>query len=59
MIFTYQYVMLLKKIQKYFKDFIGISSINPHETSLVLGEPNRLNGWLHTFNATVTPKKVS
>jgi len=39
---------------------VGISSANPHETSLVhLGEPSGLQGLLHMLNATVIPTKVS
>jgi len=50
----------LKRIQKYSKDFVGISSSNPYETSLVhLGEPRGLKGLLHKVNATVIPTKVS
>lgn len=41
-------------------DFVGMSSGNPHETSLVLlGPPVGLKGLLHTLNATVIPTKVS
>ena len=43
-----------------FRDFVGISSANPHETLLVLlGEPSGLKGLLHTLNATVIATKVS
>jgi len=28
------HMLCLKKIQKYFKDFVVISSVNPHEASL-------------------------
>ena len=42
-----------------FWDFVGISSANPHETSLVhLGELSGLKGLLHTA-ATVIPTTVS
>jgi len=44
----------------FFWDFVGISSANPHETSLVhLGKPSGLKGLLHTLNAIVIPTKVS
>jgi len=44
----------------FFKDFVGISSANPHETLLVhLGEPRGLKGLSHMLNATVIPTKVS
>jgi len=43
-----------------FLDFVGISSANPHETSLVhLGEPSSLKGLLHMLNTTVIPTTVS
>ena len=49
-----------EEIQKYFKDFVGISSANPHETSIIhLGELKGLKGWLHMSNAAVIPTKVS
>jgi len=52
--------LLLKKIQKYFKYFVGISSTNTNETSLVqLGEQSGSKGLLHTLNATMIPTKVS
>jgi len=39
---------------------VGISSANPHETSLVhLGEPSGLKGLLHTLNATVIPTTMT
>ena len=39
---------------------MGISSADPHETSLVhLGEPRDLKGLLHMLNATAIPGKVS
>ena len=35
---------------------MGISSANPHETSLIhLGDPSGLKSLLHTLNATVIP----
>jgi len=50
----------LKKIDKYFKDLVGIFFTNPHETSLNhLGEPKDLKGLLHMLNAIVIPTKVS
>jgi len=49
-----------EKIQKYFKGFVGISSANLYETSLVhLGEPRDLKGLLHTLNVIVIPATVS
>lgn len=43
-----------------FLDFVGVSFVNPDETSLVqLGEPIGLNGLLHTLNATMILTKVS
>ena len=43
----------------FFKDFVGVSSANPHKTLLVhLGEPMGLKGLFHTLNATAIPAKV-
>ena len=43
-----------------FQDFVGISSVNPHETLLIhLRETRGLKALLHTLNASVIPTKVS
>jgi len=53
-------MLCFRKIHKYFKNFVGISSTNPHEISLIhLREARDLKGLLHTLNATVIPIKVS
>ena len=45
-------MLCFSTIEKYFKDFMGTSSANPYETSLVhLGEPWDLKGLLHRLNA--------
>jgi len=50
----------IEKVQKYFKDFMGISSTNSLETSLVyLGQLRGLKGLLHTLNSIMIPTKVS
>jgi len=49
-----------EKIQKYAKDFVVISSTNPHETSLIhLGNHGVYKGLLHALTATVISTKVS
>ena len=60
LLFYLCFFLLLPSYFFFFKDFVGMSSANPHETSLVhLGEPRGLKGLLRTLNTTVIPTKVS
>ena len=55
-LFIFRFLLLFY----FLKDFMGISSVNPHDTSLVhLGEPRGLKGFLYMLNATVILTKVS